>query len=223
MSFSPNIAMGGFTGMDNIGAGVGGIGMGMGGMGMMGGIGSQHQVLHQLQSILQLQLFKNLSTGNFFIDTLAQLFLMTFITYLFTQVKTLLDKTGSLISWTFGKMWNGSRWVFCKILNLPVKQIKYVEIPYISDNRKINELYKAVSWYLSTNSEIDYTKETDLQYVYEKPIVPENANFIKANLSLNKVVGQNKRKALKFKNYQINYELGTELVTIYTDQFQPIF
>ncbi len=217
---SSNIQTSGFTGMDGIAGNMGYGGMGYGGMGY-GGMGygvSQNQVLHQLQSILQLQMFKNFSTGNFFIDTLTQLFFMTLITYLFTQVKTLLDKAGSAISWSINKTWMGSRWAYFTILNLPIKQIKYVEIPYISDNRKINELYKAVSWYLSTNSEIDYTKETDLQYVYEKPIVPENINFIKGNLGLNKIMSQNKRKEIKFKNYIIKYELGTELVTIYTDK-----
>ena len=177
MLLNNNINMNGFTGLDsNMMGGIGSIG-GMntmsnyGNMGGFSGVPSQNQVLHQLQTILQLQLFKNFSTGNFFIDTLAQLFLMTFITYLFTQIKTLLDKTGSLISWIFYKSIDFFRWSYSKILNTPVKQVKNVDIPYISDNRKINELYKAVSWYLSTNSEIDYTKETDLQYVYEKPIV----------------------------------------------------
>ncbi len=220
IGLSSDIHTSGFTGMDGIAGNMGYGGMGYGSMGY-GGMGygvSQNQVLHQLQSILQLQMFKNFSTGNFFIDTLSQLFFMTLITYLFTQVKTLLDKAGSAISWSMNKTWMGSRWAYFKILNLPIKQIKYVEIPYISDNRKINELYKAVSWYLSTNSEIDYTKETDLQYVYEKPIVPENINFIKGNLGLNKIMSQNKRKEIKFKNYVIKYELGTELLTIYTDK-----
>ncbi len=216
MSFSSGITATGFTGMPDMGIPMTNPMYG-GGYGM-GGVGSQHQVMHQLQSILQLQLFKNFSTGNFFIDTLTQLFVMTMITYLFTQVKTMLDKTGTFINWVGVKSWYGARWSYAKILNTPVKQIKFVEIPYISDNRKINELYKAVSWYLSTNSEIDYSKETDLQYVYEKPIVPENVQWIKSNLGLNKVVSQNKIKEIKFKNYIIKYELGTELVTIYTDK-----
>ncbi len=217
MSFSSGITATGFTGLPDVGNPMLNpmYGTGFGGL---GGHASQHQIIHQLQSILQLQLFKNFSTGNFFIDTLAQLFIMTLITYLFTQVKTMLDKAGTFITWSGYKIWLGTRWSYCKILNTPVKQIKYVEIPYISDNRKINELYKAVSWYLSTNSEIDYSKETDLQYVYEKPIQPENAQWIKSNLMLNKIVSQNKRKEIKFKNYIIKYELGTELVTIYTDK-----
>lgn len=216
MSFSSGISATGFTGMPDMGNPMFNpmYGSGYG----MGGVTSQHQIIHQLQSILQLQLFKNFSTGNFFIDTLAQLFIITLITYLFTQVKTMLDKVGTFIGWSSNKIWLGARWSYSKIFNTPVKQIKFVEIPYISDNRKINELYKAVSWYLSTNSEIDYSKETDLQYVYEKPIVPENVNWIKSNLLLNKIVSQNKCKEIKFKNYIIKYELGTELVTIYTDK-----
>ncbi len=215
MSFSSGITATGFTGIQDMGIPMTNPMYNAYGV---GGVPSQHQVMHQLQSILQLQLFKNFSTGNFFIDTIAQLFVMTLITYLFTQVKTMLDKTGTFINWAGVKTWYGAKWSYCKIFNRPIKQIKYVEIPYISDNRKINELYKAVSWYLSTNSDIDYSKETDLQYVYEKPIVPENATWIKANLNLNKVVHQNRAKKIKFKNYVIIYELGTELLTIYTDK-----
>ena len=227
MSLNTNIDVSGFTGIDNMNGnmnpnlmagytGLGGFG-GMGGMGGMGGI-SQHQILHQLQSILQFQLFKNFTTGNFFIDTLGQLFLMIFITYLFTQVKTLVDKIEFAISWIFYKIVYGFKWLYSKIFNTPIKKVKFVEIPYISDNRKINELYKAVSWYLSTNSEIDFSKETDLQYVYDISLVPENIKQVKSNLFLNKVVSQNKVKEIKFKNYIIKYELGTELVTIYTDR-----
>ncbi len=205
---SSDFSMSGFTGMaSNIGAGPGVV-----------GLGQQHQALHQLQSILQLQLFKNFSTGNFFIDTLGQLFFMTLITYLFSQIKMLMDKTASTINWACRESWYGSKWLYSKIFNTPVKQIKFVEIPYISDNRKINELYKAVSWYLSTNSEIDYSKETDLQYVYERQIIPENMNQIKANLGLHKIMSQNKRKEIRFQTYMIYYELGTEVVTIYTDK-----
>jgi ATP-dependent 26S proteasome regulatory subunit len=230
MTLNTNINADGFTGIGtstdtniigSFNANGYGTGYGMGSFNHMGGlssISSQTQVLHQLQTIMQLQLFKNFSTGNFFIDTMGQLFLMTFITYLFTQIKTLLDKTGSLVSWIFYGTTNFLWWLYCKILNTPIKQIKNVDIPYISDNRKINELYKAVSWYLSTNSEIDYTKETDLQYVYEKSLVPENVQSIKSNLTLNKIVSQNKKKEIKFKNYIIKYELSTELVTVYTDR-----
>ena len=214
MSFTSGISGTGFTGLPDIGNSVNPMYNSYG----IGGVQSQHQIIHQLQSILQLQLFKNFSSGNFLFDTLIQLFIMTFITYLFTQIKTILDKVGQMIYWSGSKSWEGLRWSYSKIFNTTIKQSKFVEIPYISDNRKINELYKAVSWYLSTNSEIDYSKETDLQYVYEKPIVIENAIWIKANLILNKIVSQNKRKEIKFKNYIIKYELCTELLTVYTDK-----
>lgn len=215
MTLNTNLNVEGFSGLDTNMMGMSGM---YGNYGISSGISSQSQALHQLQTILQLQLFKNFSTGNFFIDTLGQLFLMTFITYLFSQVKTLLDKMGTFISWLFFKLIDGIKYIYSKVLNIPVKKIKSVDIPYISDNRKINELYKAVSWHLSTNSEIDYTKETDLQYVYEKSLVPENLQLIKSDLTLNKIVSQNKKKEIKFKNHIINYELTTDLVTVYTDR-----
>ena len=214
MSFNTNLNLNGFTGMETGTSNY----MGMNGMGGMNMMSSQNNILYQLQSILQLQLFKNFSTGNFFIDTLGQLFMMTFITYMFTQIKSLLDKTGSYIYLIFNKFVDIITLIYSKIFNVPIKKIKHVEIPYISDNRKINELYKAVSWYLSTNTDIDYSKETDLQYVYEKSLVPENINYIKSNLGINKIMGQNKKKEIKFKKYIIQYELNTELLTIYSER-----
>ena len=181
---------------------------------------TQDDLLKQLKIAMHMQLIGDFTTGNIFVDALIQIFSMTLMTYLFTQIKTVLDKIGLMIYWLFCTMYK----YFVKLYENNFKpkkikkQIKKVDIPFISDNRKINELYKAVFWYLTTNSEIDYSKETDLQYVYDKQLVYENSSIVKSNLVLNKIVNQNKIKEIKFKNYIIKYELDTELVTIYSDQ-----
>ncbi len=229
MSLNTNIEVEGFTGLNNFGDfnnennnGISnkfGLGVGVNSLnGYNPTIFTQNYFLNQLQSILQLELFKKFTYSNFFVDIASKILITTFTSSILNKTKTVSDNTDSAISWVYNKFVYGIKWSYGKLLNTPVKKIKHVEIPYISDNRKINELYKAVSWYLSTNSEIDYTKETDLQYVYEKPIVPENFNFIKSNMGLNKIMSQNKSKEIKFKNYIIKYELNTELVTIYTDR-----
>ena len=73
--------------------------------------------------------------------------------------------TYNYISYKFGKT--------------PVKKIKRdVDIPYISDTRQINELYKAVFWYLTHNEEIDYLKLTPAKRKkIDKSISSKNEEF----------------------------------------------
>ena len=80
-----------------------------------------------------------------------------------------------------------------------IKKInKQVDIPYISDTKQINELYKAVFWYLTNKTNnIDYIKEPYLQFIYDKKI---NQGTNLNNLSINKILTQNKSKEIVFKN-----------------------
>jgi AAA+ superfamily predicted ATPase len=93
---------------------------------------------------------------------------------------------------------------------------KQVDIPYISDTKQINELYKAVYWYLTNKTNnVDYIKEPYLQFVYDKKI---NQGTNLNNLSINKILTQNKSKEIVFKNQKITYYLSTDLITVYTDK-----
>ena len=98
-----------------------------------------------------------------------------------------------------------------------IKKInKQVDIPYISDTKQINELYKAVYWYLTNKTNnIDYIKEPYLQFIYDKKI---NQGTNLNNLSINKILTQNKSKEIVFKNQKITYYLSTDLITVYTDK-----
>ena len=134
---------------------------------------SQHQMMNQLQSILQIQLIRNFSSGNFFIDTIIQIFIMTFITYLISQIKKVMDGTGNFISWMITKLCDMMRYIYFKFTNRTNYTMKRVNIPYITDNRSINQLYGAVHWYLSNHSDLDHSKASDMQYVYDKKIYPK--------------------------------------------------
>ena len=180
----------------------------MGGMGVTGS-------MQQLQSVMGLQLAKNFSSGNFIVDTLIQLCIMTFVAQLFGGVKVVTDE----IVFYLGKLKKFLNLcinaLIARIIKKKVTKKKAVDIPFISDTKSINELYKAVSWYLSNNNEIDFAKETDLQYVYDKKLMMDN---IKNGINITKIVGQRTNKIIKYKNHDINYSLDTELVTLYTDR-----
>jgi len=172
----------------------------------------------QLQNIMQFQLIKNISTGNFIIDTVIQVIMMALVTYCVTQIKSILD-------WCF--MW------VCYIFRLVERKIKIkisqwrgtvpqftktVDIPFISDSRQINELYKAVHWFLSSNTEIDYIKESSLQYVYEKKLDSTQIDSILSAFPISKILNQNKSKKMLYKGHQIHFLFETETITIYTDK-----
>ena len=56
--------------------------------------------MNQMQSILQMQLVKNLSSGNFVIDTICQVFIMTIVTYFISKMKSLnSDDTGTVLQY----------------------------------------------------------------------------------------------------------------------------
>jgi SpoVK/Ycf46/Vps4 family AAA+-type ATPase len=98
------------------------------------------------------------------------------------------------------------------------KYYRTVDIPYISDTRQINELYKAVFWFLTNDSEIDYLHEPYLQFVFDKKISVETREVLKRNLSIHKILSQRQSKKIRFKNHDITYSLSTELITVYTDK-----
>lgn len=177
-----------------------------------------HQIINQLQSTLQLQIFEKFSSGYFVIDTILHLLTITFITYTMSQLKNLLDNIGYFIKWLSNKLYSGTKYIYYKIDRKPVKKLVKATIPQITDNRTINELYKAVHWYLSNNRNVEHPKEHDLQYVYEKKIIPENVKFILDNANVNKIPNQKKTTNIKFKSYTISFSFDRDIITIYTDR-----
>jgi hypothetical protein len=176
------------------------------------------QILGQLQTILHFQLTKNLTSGNFMVDSIIQMIIMALVTYLITQVKSILDGFGRYSRLFLNKIYYGLKDLKDLILFKQKQITKSIEVPYITEGRQMNELYKAVSWYLSTNDQIDYSKDSDIQYLYENRICPDNQQLIKTNLNISKVMKQNNKKELKFKMHTIKYVFSTELITIYTDK-----
>jgi hypothetical protein len=198
-------------------------------------ISNPNQVMNVLQNMMQLQLMNNvmsnlsyIKTGNVVIDTLmatvVQGLIIGLVTYGISQLGTLLQWAKSNMSYiftfTFGILWK--LWYVFKTRILGIKERKKifreVDVPYISDNRQINELYKAVFWYLTNNTEIDYVKEPYLQFLFDKKINLETKDKLKNNLNIHKILTQQKTKEIEFKNHKINYSLKTDLITVYTDK-----
>ena len=182
----------------------------------------QQMILSKFNTIFNL-----FSTGNQNIDNIIKSILHSIVFgSVITIVTNFITRLGdATLVWNFIKtliyqvfklVKNISYLIKTKILRIrDVKKInKQVDIPYISDNKQINELYKAVYWYLTNQtSEIDYIKEPYLQFIYDKKITPTSNN-----ININKILTQYKKKEIVFKNQKIVYVLSTDLITVYTDK-----
>jgi RNA polymerase-binding transcription factor DksA len=191
--------------------------------------------MFNMQSMMQMQIMNNvmsnlsfLETGHPMIDmilrTMIQSLIISVIAIAIAQIGNIIDAMKKINNRGFGYAWilflNFIYFVKTKILRMKVRKIihRNVDIPYITDNRQINELYRAVFWFLSNNTEINYLHEPYLQYVFDKKISMETREMVRKNLAIHKVLAQQKVKEIMFKNHKIKYSLSTELITMYTDK-----
>lgn len=106
--------------------------------------------------------------------------------------------------------------VFTRIYNYITGKnefIKQVTINSISDDRKTNELYDAMYWYLTNSDIVDFVKETPLKFNYDKKI-----HITDENIKLKKIMSKHKEKQVIYKNYVVSYMLSSDVITIYSDE-----
>jgi SpoVK/Ycf46/Vps4 family AAA+-type ATPase len=170
--------------------------------------------MFSIQNMIHMELFNKLRTGDPIIDAISGYMVFTFVVLFCTKISNI-DIFG-YIKWIF---FSGINFLWNKIILLIYGQKlktfeKTVEISYITDDKKINELYKAVHWHISNSEEIDYLKETPIKFTYEDKISLGHSR----NIKLNKHIVQNRKKEILFKNFKINYSFNNELITIYSDK-----
>ena len=163
-----------------------------------------------LQSILQLQMVKNFSTGNFMMDSIIQLMVITFVGYLMGKIKDLSNYGQRLTGFLYIYFWNLFHRCFLKN-NLVHKS---VTVQYITPTKQINELYKAVHWYL-INKNDKLAENIAYDYVYDKKITESDDT---STYHVSKIPKNNNVSSIKFKNYDIYYTSNTSLITIYNDK-----
>lgn len=191
--------------------------------------------MFNMQSMMQMQIMNNVMTNLSFLETghpmvdmiirtMIQSIIISIVAMAIAQIGNIVDFMKTINNRGFGYMWIlFLKFIYLfktKILRMKIRKIihRTVDIPYITDNRQINELYKAVFWYLTNNTEINYLHEPYLQYVFDKKISLETREMVKKNLAIHKVLSQQKVKEIIYKNHKIKYSLSTELITVYTDK-----
>lgn len=173
-----------------------------------------------LKNTMQYELLNKFRTNNPLYDM--------FISFIvFSLVAMVMNKISDLTSWLLNQLSRLKNLVY-RLLNkfyeyMLYRVFKYekeeylrkeVIIDYITDNKQINELYKAVYWYLSNTQLIDYVKETPIKYTYETKI----DEFTKNEFNLNQILVYDRENKFQYGNYEVYYLYNKNLINIYTDQ-----
>lgn len=169
-----------------------------------------------LRTTLQFNLLSQFSTGNPIIDGMIQAIIWSIIGSIVMNIQNIFRI--SFFKYYFDKLIRGIKYIFYKYVRKKEEVInKEVIVDYITDKKKINRLYEALDWYISTRLQVDYIKETPLNLSFEED--PENCTTNNVDeLNLNKRITQNKYKSFKYKEQKIYYLLNKNLITVYADQ-----
>ena len=128
--------------------------------------------LMQFKFINQAISYLNIRTGDrnidLFITSIFQAIIFSYVSYIIAQFSFMPKKLQA-----YGRVYIqqikliiSSIWYY--IYNKPKIFEKKVDIMYITDTKQINELYKAVYWYISNTNDVDYINEQYLQYTCDQ-------------------------------------------------------
>lgn len=166
----------------------------------------------QFENALQTGLMSKFTSGNPFIDPFIHMTIYSLIGVIVFNLQKIMNLTN--INYYFWCVVNPIYEYICKLLNRDPKVLdKYVKIDYITDNRKVNNLYRAVDWYLSTKCTDDMIKETPLKMIYEDDIETSQIGS-----KLGKKIENRIYKKIQFKDHEISYLLDKNLLTVYADK-----
>jgi hypothetical protein len=174
-----------------------------------------------MQNTVQYELLNKFRTGNPIYDAVISSMIFTIVALIVNKLDSVFNsiKYGSTSLWYL--LYNTIYIIYNKLMKNEddKKFIKEVIIDSINDNRQINELYKAVNWYISNNESIDYIRETPLKLNFDKKIDIDNArNILNSNIILGKSATLHKEKYFTFKDHKISYTISKNLISVFTDQ-----
>lgn len=168
-----------------------------------------------MNSLLQMQMLSKMQTGNPIMDgivySLITLILPGCLSWIVVKAKHIVNIV--CFYWA-ARFWN---YLWRRMQNKHRYFGKSVNISYITDGKNINELYKAVDWYLSNSNEIDFIRETPLTMSYEKKIDATKEIDFEID-TLNKHVVNDITKKIPYNGHMIHYRRSKELIEVYTDK-----
>ncbi|AGF85604.1 ATPase family protein [Moumouvirus goulette] len=158
---------------------------------------------------LQYGLISKLSTGNPIIDSMVHVFIYSFVATFMMNLQNILnfDNLAQRIKNIYLSLKDTVLKYFYGVENLT----KTVQIEYITEEKKFNELYKALDWYLSTNVRTDNLNDIlrlSIEEKLEAGIIPK----------LNIRPSLNSTQYVEYKNHKIYFTTSKQIVTVYGDK-----
>jgi hypothetical protein len=179
-------------------------------------MGNQFQTMMKFRMISKALSYITFNTGNIsidlFINGIVQAFVFSMVSYLITNIVYIPKhmKVYCMPYYVYIQQLVTNLWYY--YFNKPKVFERKVDIMYITDTKQVNELYKAVFWYLSNTNDIDYINETYLQYTCDQKTLMTGV------YDINKIITQHKEKTIKYKNNEITYSHYSDIITVYTDK-----
>lgn len=170
------------------------------------------------ETMLLSGLMARFNTGNPIMDPVIHMVIYSIVGVILLNIKTILDLANIryYFNYWFGPILTPVSDGIKKILRRDPKFIdKVAIISSISENHKVNNLYKAVEWYLSNKCTVDLIRETPLNMAYEDDIEYPKPGI---TTKVNKRITQNKYKSLKYNDHEIFYIIDKSLITVYADK-----
>ena len=162
-----------------------------------------------LQQMMQFSLLSKVQTGNTMIDTITTCLVMAIITQIMNMLPDIVNYIKYYVKLLVYKFYD----YLIRTFNRKKVIDKHVEISYITDSKQINELYKAVHWFITNSSDINYLTEANLKFSYEDKIIG-----ICKGVKINKNIYNHNTKDIRYKNHTIKYSKDSMLIDVYTDK-----
>lgn len=175
-----------------------------------------------IKNTMQYELLNKYRTDNPIFDAIISFIVFSLVAIVMNKLNDLASALISLLKWIYNLLLSFVCELYDKIRNCMGYQkeecmTKEVIIDYITDNRKINELYKAVYWYLSNTFLINYTRESPVKYSYETNLETiKNINDFE--YLLNQTIMYDNENKFCYDGYEIYYIYNRNIINIYSDQ-----
>lgn len=168
--------------------------------------------MNNINQNLQFGLVSKLNTGNPIIDSVVHVFIYSFVAAIMMNLQNIFN-----IDNINRKFHNVYKWLTMFITRY-VHQVTYtnkeVQIEYITEEKKFNELYKAMDWYLSTHT-LSGDNDNTVRMSVEEEIIG-NAEILVPKIKIRPVI--NSTRYIDYKNHKINFITSKNIVTVYGDK-----
>ena len=167
------------------------------------------------QNFQYMGLLNQFTTGNPFIDPLLHAIIYSIIgTFIFSFKeisKYVFERLKHVLCRLYGNL------IYYCYTQKSLIITKTININYITSQKKINMLYKAVEWFLATKLNQDYIRDTPLELSYDQDLydIPfEEIETIMSNIKINDDI----YKTFEYNGHKICYYMENSLLTVYTDK-----